>query len=157
MAGPVSGFAYPVALAAAAAFAVAIPLEHRAADRAPDAGGLSSRQVVSFVRAIVRDGWWLAAMALNTVGFGGHALALHLGGLTVVQPLLVAGLVFAPPVNHWLRREPIRSTELVCAGALVVGLSGFLLIASPGDTTAEPADRGPAVAPPSSRSWSSAR
>ena len=142
-----SVLAYPVALGAAAAFAVAIPLEHRAADRAPDAGELSPRQVRAFIAATLRDGWWLGGMALNTVGFGLHALALHLGGLTVVQPLLVASLLFALPVNRWLRREPLRPVELGWAGALVVGLSGFLLVASPGDTsTTEPADRGPAVA-----------
>jgi drug/metabolite transporter (DMT)-like permease len=141
-----SGVAYPVALLAAAVFAVAIPLEHRSADKAPDAGGLSPRQIVVFARATLRDRWWLAAMGLNAVGLGLHATALHLGSLAVVQPLLVANLLFALPINHWLRREPVQVVELVWAGLLVVGLSGFLLIATVGVPPAQQTvDKGPAV------------
>jgi drug/metabolite transporter (DMT)-like permease len=141
-----SVLAYPLALAAAAAFAVAIPLEHRAADRTPDVGGFSPRQIGSFARATLQNRWWLLGMGLNTLGFGLHALALSLGGLTVVQPLLVANLLFALPVNHWLRREPIKRIELVWAAVLVVGLCGFLLIATARVArTHEAADRGPAI------------
>ena len=139
--------AYPVALLAAAAFAVAIPLEHRSADKAPDAGGLTPRQIIAFARATLRDRWWLAAMGLNAVGFGLHALALHYGSLAVVQPLLVANLLFALPINHWLRHEPVRAVELAWAGVLVVGLGGFLLIATAGLPAARQAvDKGPAIA-----------
>jgi hypothetical protein len=139
--------AYPVALLAAAVFAVAIPLEHRSADKAPDAAGLTPRQVVAFARATLRDRWWLGAMGLNAVGFGLHALALHYGSLAVVQPLLVANLLFALPVNHRLRREPVRAVELAWAGVLVVGLGGFLLIATAGVPAAQQVvDKGPAIA-----------
>jgi drug/metabolite transporter (DMT)-like permease len=138
---------YPVAVAAAALFAVAIPLEHRAADRAPDAAGLGPRQIGAFVRATVQNRWWLAGMSLNALGFGLHATALHLGSLAVVQPLLVTNLLFALPINHWLRREPIKPVELAWAGILVVGLSGFLLLATAGvRNVSQAADRGPAVA-----------
>jgi hypothetical protein len=141
-----SGVAYPVALLAAAVFAVAIPLEHRSADKAPDAGGLSPRQIVAFARATLRDRWWLTAMGLNAVGLGLHATALHFGSLAVVQPLLVANLLFALPINHWLRREPVQAVELVWAGLLAVGLSGFLLIATVGVPPAQQTvDKGPAV------------
>jgi drug/metabolite transporter (DMT)-like permease len=86
-------------------------------------------------------------MGLNTLGFGLHALALSLGGLTVVQPLLVANLLFALPVNHWLRQEPVKPNELVWAGVLMVGLAGFLLVATVGvPETHDTADRGPAIA-----------
>jgi drug/metabolite transporter (DMT)-like permease len=142
-----SYLAYPVALAAAATFAVAISLEHRAADRTPEVGGFRPRQLASFVRATVRNRWWLIGMGLNALGFGLHTLALHLGALAVVQPLRVTQLLFALPVNHWLRREPIKPIELVWAAVLVVGLSGFLLIATAGvPSTHDAADRGPAVA-----------
>jgi drug/metabolite transporter (DMT)-like permease len=139
--------AYPVALAAAATFAVAIPLEHRAADRTPQVGGFGPRQIAAFVGATVHNKWWLIGMGLNTLGFGLHALALSLGGLAVVQPLLVANLLFALPVNHWLRQEPVKPNELVWAGVLMVGLAGFLLVATAGvPETHDTADRGPAIA-----------
>jgi drug/metabolite transporter (DMT)-like permease len=138
---------YLVALAAAATFAVAIPLEHRAADRAPGTARPGPRQVAAFVRAVIRDPAWLAGMGLNTVGLALHAWALHLGGLSVVQPLLVANLLFALPVNHWLRREPVTLVELGWAALLVLGLVGFLLLATAGvPSGAQMADRGPAVA-----------
>jgi drug/metabolite transporter (DMT)-like permease len=142
-----SYLAYPTALAAAAAFAVAIPLEHRAADRTPDVGGYSPRTLGRFVGATVQNRWWLIGMGLNLLGFGLHALALSLGGLAVVQPLLVTNLLFALPVNHWLRREPIKPVELAWAGVLVIGLTGFLLVATAGvPPSHQPADPGPAIA-----------
>jgi drug/metabolite transporter (DMT)-like permease len=139
--------AYPIALTAAATFAVAIPLAHRAAHRTPEFGGFRPRQIAPFVRATLRNKWWLIGMGLNVLGFGLNTLALSLGNLAVVQPLLMTQLLFALPVNHWLRREPIKPIELVWAALLVVGLSGFLLIATAGvPTTHDTADRGPAIA-----------
>lgn len=139
--------AYPAALCAAAAFAVAIPLEHRSADRAPSAGGLTAGRLRTFVVATLTDRWWLTAMALNAVGFVLHAVALHAGALAVVQPLLVSNLLFALPVHHLMRREPVRRVELLWAGLLGVGLAGFLLAATAGVPTGnQPADRGPAIA-----------
>lgn len=141
-----SWVAYPAALGAAAAFAVAIPFEHRSADRAPSAGRLGAARLRAFVAATVTDGWWLAAMALNTVGFALHAFALHAGALAVVQPLLVSSLLFALPVNHLMRREPVHRVELVWAALLVVGLAGFLVVATAGvPASDQPADRGPAI------------
>lgn len=139
--------AVPAVLAAAFCFAVAIPLEHRAADRTPDFGGFRPREVGAFVRETVRNRWWLLGMGLNTVGFGLHAVALNLGPLAVVQPLLVTNMLFALPVNHWFRREPVSRPELGWAAALLVGLSGFLLIGTAGvPHTPQAADVGPAIA-----------
>jgi drug/metabolite transporter (DMT)-like permease len=128
----VSFLAYPLALAAAAAFATAIPLEHRAAAQAPDSAGMRPRQLVSFVRATVRNRWWLTGMVFNVLAFGLHALALNFGSLAVVQPLLVTNVLFALPINHLLRKEPVKAAELAWAAALVTGLAGFLLIATGG-------------------------
>jgi drug/metabolite transporter (DMT)-like permease len=139
--------AIPAVLLAAFTFAVAIPLEHRAAVRTPQMEGFAPRQIGAFVRATVQNKWWLIGMGLNTLGFGLHAVALNLGPLAVVQPLLVTNMLFALPVNHWFRREAIRKQELAWAGVLLVGLSGFLLIGTTGvEHTRQPADLGPAIA-----------
>ncbi|HEV7189241.1 MAG TPA: DMT family transporter [Blastococcus sp.] len=143
-----SALVYPVALAAAASFAIAIPLEHRAADSVPDGdGGLRPRQIGAIVRETVRNRWWLTGMGLHTLGLGVHALALSLGGLAVVQPLLVANLLFALPINRRLRREQLKPVELGWAAVLVASLAGFLVLATAGVSSGtQAADRGPAVA-----------
>ncbi|MDQ1662368.1 MAG: hypothetical protein QOJ68_2348 [Blastococcus sp.] len=142
-----SALAYPAALVAAAAFAIAIPLEHRAVDSLPYDGSLQRGQIGLLVRATTRNRAWLTGMSLHTLGLGAHALALSLGGLAVVQPLLVANLLFALPINRRLRRERVRAIELGWAAVLVLGLAGFLLLATAGVRTGtEVADRGPAVA-----------
>jgi hypothetical protein len=144
-----SALAYPVALVAAAAFAISIPLQHRAADSAArdDDGELGPRQISSFVRTTVRNRWWLAGISLQMAGFGIHALALSLGGLAVVQPLLVSTLLFALPINRFLRHESVKRVELSWAAVLVAGLAGFLLLGTAGvHAGAQAADRGPAVA-----------
>ena len=142
----VSALAYPVALLAAAAFSAGIPLQHRSATQAPNTRALGAGQLRSFVRATLANRWYLAALGVDAAGFGLHALALHWGALAVVQPLLVANVIFALPANHWLRHEPISKRELAWGGAVTAGLAGFVLIATAGTTPApQPADRGPAV------------
>jgi hypothetical protein len=138
--------AYPLALLAAAAFATAIPLQHRAAEQAPDAQRFGAAALARFVATMLRNRWWLIAFAVDTAGFGLHALALHFGALAIVQPLLVTNVMFALPINRWLRREAVNRRELGYAAALGLGLGGFLSIATAGlPPSNEPADPGPAV------------
>jgi hypothetical protein len=142
-----SALAYPVALGASAAFAVATALEHRSARDVPDARGLRPRQLASFVRATLAHPWWLAGVGFGVVGFVLHAFALHNAALSVVQPLLVSKVLFALPLNHRLRGERSTPAELWWALALVTGLGGFLFAATAGvPDNHQPAERGPAVA-----------
>lgn len=142
-----SALTYPLALSAAAVFAVATAMEHRSATDLPGARGLTPRQIGSLVAVTVRHPWWLGGMLVNTIGLGLHALALHSGALAVVQPLLVTTVLFALPVNQVLRREPISPAQLGWAVALVIGLTGFLLIATAGAPAGDhTADTWPAVA-----------
>ena len=142
-----SGLAYyPAAVAAAGAFAVSATLAHRSAGEVPEVQGFGSRQLLGFVRATLAHPYWLGGIALSTVGLGLHAFALHAGALAVVQPLLVLGVLFALPLQRRLHRERVRRAELLWALALVVGLAGFLVVATAGvAVTHEAADRGPAI------------
>ncbi|WP_432993281.1 DMT family transporter [Dactylosporangium sp. CA-233914] len=115
--------AVALAVLAAAMFAASAAMQQRAARRAaPDLHGRALPvRVFLLVRRLIRDRWWLAGWLLNVVAFAAHAIALHLGSLTVVQALLVTQLLFAmltlrrPPVRAWL------GTVAVCAGlALLV-------------------------------------
>jgi hypothetical protein len=138
---------YPAAVAAAAAFAVSTTLAHRSAGEVPDAQGFQPRQLLSFIRATLAHPYWLGGIALSTVGLGLHAFALNGGALAVVQVLMVLGLLFTLPLQRRLRHERIPRTELWWACTLVLGMAGFLLVATAGvPAVHESPDRGPASA-----------
>jgi len=143
-----AGLAYDAAaVAAAAAFAVSATLVHRSAGEVPDAQGFQPRQLLGLIRATLAHPYWLGGTALSTVGLGLHAFALNGGALAVVQLLMVLGVLFALPLQRWLRHERIPRDELWWACTLVVGLAGFLLVATAGvPASHENADRGPAIA-----------
>ena len=143
-----SGLAYyPAAIAAAAAFAGAATLQHRSASEVPDAQSFQPRQLLDFVRATLVQPYWLGGIALSAVGLGLQAFALNAGALAVVHPLMVLGVLFALPLQRRLHQERIRHRELSWALALVVGLAGFLAVATAGVATAhETVHRGPAIA-----------
>ena len=133
--------AVAAALGASTCSATANALQHRTAVQMADQRGLGP-----VVRATVTHRSWLAAVALQGFGFLLHALALHFGQLTVVQPLLVCAVLFALPLNRLLRRERITPREVGWAAVLVVGLAGFLLAGTPArQPPAQPVDIGPAV------------
>ena len=115
-----------VALAAAVAFGGATALMHHGASGTPD----DARGLLGLLRHIVRQWRWWLGMAASLGGLALHALALHVGTIAVVQPLVVTGLVFALLFRSALdRRLPSRRTMrwvLLTAGGLTV----FLLAAS---------------------------
>lgn len=125
------------ALGASASSAVASALLHRSAVDAAVAPGTNSRPLLAFARATIVHRMYLAALVMQIIGFGLHALALDAGQLAFVQPMLVCALLFALPFNRWLLNEPVTARELYWAGALVVGLSGFLLLAQPSVNTTD--------------------
>ncbi|MGH3435893.1 MAG: DMT family transporter [Sciscionella sp.] len=137
--------AVAAASGSAALMAVATALQHRSATDAPDAQKMSGRQLAGFVRATLAHPLWLLALPADTLGFGLHALALHFGSLALVQPLLVSTLVFALPINHWLRRERITRGELGWAAAVVISLVGLLLLSRPRHGAPSAIDVRPAV------------
>ena len=98
-----TGWAVAVALSAAVAFGWSTALMHHGASGAPAARGL--RGLLSHV---VRQWRWLLGMAASLAGLGLHAVALHLGSLVVVQPLVVSGLVFAFLFRSALDRMDVR-------------------------------------------------
>jgi drug/metabolite transporter (DMT)-like permease len=128
-----------LALAGACAFAVATVVQHRAATDA--AAAERGRWLVRLARRPA----WLAAQAAAGLGLVLHAAALRSGPVTLVQPLLATGLVFALALGSWVdRRHPERPrpgrARWLAAGAVAVGLTVFLLAArpSPGTPVARP-------------------
>ncbi|MGQ7296568.1 hypothetical protein [Quadrisphaera sp. KR29] len=133
-------------LAAACALAAAAVLQHDAAatapaDRGPGAG-------VRLLGRLLRRRRWLAGQLLGAGGVALFAVALHLGRVVVVQPLLATQLVFSLLLAGVLaRRRHGRSGldgRLWGAAAAVVG--GLVLFGTSARPALEPA-LDPAVDP----------
>ena len=126
----------PVALALTAALllAVAAVLQQDAASRAPRHTGFGAGTRL-FASLLARPRW-LAGQLTGGAGLALLAVALHLGQVVVVQPLIATQLVFSLLISGLLaRRRTGRSgldAGLWGAAALVVGgLVVFLLTARP--------------------------
>lgn len=136
-----------VSLGSAFAFAVSSSLKHVSAGQVPPAQDLGARSLGGFVRATLAHPLWLGGIGADVVGLSLQVLALHLGGLAVVQPLLISGLLFALV----LRRRSggvVGRRELGWATLVGAALAGFLLVSGSADPGApvSAADHGPAVA-----------
>ncbi len=128
------------ALSAAALFAVATAFQHRSAGLVTIAGRRGG-----FVSRTLRHPLWIVGLAANLGGLGLHALALRDGPLTLVQPLLVIGVIFTLPLRQVLEQRRPRHAEIFWAAALTLGLAVFLILATPANGPVQGADPGPAV------------
>ncbi len=133
------------AVAAAALFAVATALQHRSAGLVTAAGGRAETGPAAFVSGTLRHPLWIAGSVASLAGLALHTLALKDGPLTLVQPLLVIGVIFTLPLRQLLEHRRPRPAELVWAAVLALGLAVFLVLSSPASQPAEAPDPGPAV------------
>jgi hypothetical protein len=124
-----------LSLLAAVAFASSSSLKHVSAGHAPDAQNFALKKLGRFARATLSHPWWLAGLACDVVGLTLQIVALHLGDLSVVQPLLISGLVFALVLRQWLSHQRITVRELSWIAVLVVALAGFLFVATAGQSS----------------------
>ncbi|MGZ4689799.1 MAG: DMT family transporter [Acidimicrobiia bacterium] len=117
-----------LALLAAAAYAASSVLEQRAASEAPDE--LSMRP--GLLLRLVRRPMWLLGTLVDWAGFGLQAVALGMGSLILVQPLLCTGLLFALPIGAaWDGGRRLGRVDWIAAVALTAGLSVFLIVGDP--------------------------
>lgn len=133
-------------LGSAAAFAVATTLKHRSASQTPDAQQLRPREIGRLVGASIAHPLWLGGTLADTVGLSLQVLALHLGALVVVQPLLITGLLFALLLRQATHRR-VSPREIAWGLVLTASLVGFLALAGTADQSgvSETADKVPAV------------
>jgi drug/metabolite transporter (DMT)-like permease len=119
--------AVPAAVVGAAGFGMASAAQQRATHEVPVSSTLSPRLVVD----LIRHPWWLLGLVMTVLALSMQLVALAFGPLTVVQPLLVTGVVFAGVFSALLHgRAPDR---WVVGGGLLTaaGLAAFLLQARP--------------------------
>lgn len=122
------------ALAAAICFALSAVLQQRSARAAPREETLRLHLLVTLARRRA----WLAGVGLMNLAYAFESLALALGNVTLVQPVIVTELVFALAVGARMRGRRVGTQEWFGAGAVVGGVTTFLVAAGPGANRIEP-------------------
>jgi drug/metabolite transporter (DMT)-like permease len=115
-----------LAIAAAVFFAFGTVLQQKAGLEEPSEGS-SAGLLVQMARRPV----WLAGIAADALGFVCQAVALAVGRLAVVQPLLVSTVVFALPLGARFTGQRVRRIDIGAALLVVIALIAFLTIAEP--------------------------
>ena len=118
-------------VAAALFFALAALLQQRAASR--ESGEKSLR--LSLLLSLMRRPLWLAGVGALVCGYGLQALALALGPVAIVQPLITIELVFAVPIASLVRHGRPGLREWLAVMAVCGGVSLFLVVADPASGT----------------------
>lgn len=116
-----------LAACSAAGFALSTSLQHLTASGAPEATQATHRLLAH----LVRRPWWVLGQLVAVAAFALHAIALHLGTLVVVQPVVVSGIVLAIPVRAALSRRLPSRGELGTVALTAAGLALFLVMARP--------------------------
>src|ERR1700709_1561307 len=98
---PVPVVALVLALLSATAAAISTSLQHQAAELAP----AHVRGTWELIRHLVQRPRWLLGQACGVVTVVFHAVALNFGPITLVQPLVVSGIVLAVPLRAGLARR----------------------------------------------------
>jgi len=132
------------ALGAAFAFAVATHVKHLSATDLPAPAGPRLSALGRFIRATVSHRLWLYGLVADTAGLVLQLVALHLGPLAAVQPLLIFSLLFALLLRQ---RHNARSrfNETIWALVVIGALAGLLALAQASNPASGAADRGPAI------------
>jgi drug/metabolite transporter (DMT)-like permease len=114
-----------LALGAALAYAAASVLQQREAQ----ADGSARGGGVQLVLRLARRPVWLAGLACDGLGYGFQAVALGVGALLVVQPVITSGILFALPASAWWSGRKLGRTEFAWACVLAAALTAFVLLA----------------------------
>jgi drug/metabolite transporter (DMT)-like permease len=122
-----------LALVAALLFAIATVLQQKGAMQLPDEEALRA----GFLLRLARKPVWLAGLLADGLGYAAQAAALGVGRLILVQPLLIASVVFALPLGVRLTGQRIGRLEILGAIAVVVGLVAFTIVSNPSEGKAD--------------------
>ena len=118
------------ALLAALLFACASVAQQRAASAVPEGEAL--------VASLIRSPRWWAGLIGDGGGYVMQAVALSLGSVLVVQPLIVTSLLFALPLSAKFSGIRITRSAWSLAIMLAISLAIFLVVGDPteGDSNA---------------------
>ena len=114
-------------------FALAAALQQREASTLRDDQAGSIRMLLILLKRPL----WLGGVAADAGGFVAVAIALALGRLVVVQPLIVTVLLFALPVSARLTGRRVRGADWSWAVVLTVALAVIVVVGDATDGTDE--------------------
>jgi hypothetical protein len=117
-----------VSLGSAFTFALSTSLKHASASAVAGRQNTRNGAWGRFVRSTLTHPLWLGGIAADVLGFSLQVIALHLGALAVVQPLLISGLLFALILRQRSRHDASRR-EIGWGVILTAALIGLLLLA----------------------------
>lgn len=123
-----------MAVLAAFANAVASVCQRLGVEDAPATNGPS----MGLVRHMIQRPVWIMGFVIMALGYTFQAVALHLGGLNVVQPLMVSELVILVFVLWLWYATPLRLRDLAAVLATALGLGMFLFVSAPSAGTKIP-------------------
>jgi drug/metabolite transporter (DMT)-like permease len=129
---------YLLATIAALANALTSILQRMGVQDAPDRETLH----LSLLTHALRRGIWLVGFAFMVGSFLCQALALHLGTLSEVQPILTTELLFLVLILATWFRFPIGWRAWFACVAAAGGLAGFLVFAEPTSAAVVPSTPG---------------
>lgn len=84
-----------------------------------------------FLLKLIRKPIWVIGIVIDFLGYGAQAGALAVGRLVVVQPLLVATVVFALPLGVKFTGQRVGRREIFGAALVVGGLAVFVILNNP--------------------------
>src|SRR5271163_3763268 len=129
---------YVLAVAAALSNALTSVFQRMGVEDAPE----ESTMRLSLMAHAIRRGVWLLGFAFMVCAFLLQAFALHVGRLSVVQPILTMELLFLVFILGTYFGYQITAREWIGVTAIVLGLAGFLAFALPGGGERVPTNLG---------------
>lgn len=88
-------------------------------------------QTEALVRELIRSPRWWVGVGGDLGGYLFQAIALGIGSVLVVQPLIVSTLLFALPLSAWFAGTRMSGRTWATAVALAVSLVVFLVVGNP--------------------------
>ncbi|MDE3083000.1 MAG: DMT family transporter [Acidobacteriota bacterium] len=123
-----------MALVASFANMVASVMQRLGVENAPAASGPS----LGMIRHMIQRPVWLGGFVIMFLAYCAQAVALHLGSLNIVQPLLVSEWVLLVLVLWLWYGTSLAPRDLAAAAATAIGLAMFLAVADPRDGSRVP-------------------
>lgn len=114
-------------IVAAFGFAMAAVLQQREAVKAPSDTALKPSLFVQLARRPI----WLLGVGLYAIAYAFQVVAVGLGPVVIIQPLISVQLVFALILGAWLTHRRASLQEWLGALAVVVGIAIFIIAMNP--------------------------
>ena len=115
------------AIAAAFSYALSNVLQQHEAEQLP----ADQTMRVGFLGALARRPRWLFGMGADVGGYVFEALALGIGTLVIVEPILATSLLLSLFLGAAINKRTITGTAWIAAFVFAIGITIFLELAAP--------------------------